>query len=107
MSWDRRKAVDYFMEQYSRFNPDQYRYRPNAQQLKGVYDTELALQKLYTECAAAAEDRRSLLCKLDQLIKNAAEDNRAFNPAEYKSIIKLEASLIKRKIETGILCFEE
>ena len=95
------------MGQYNKYNPDQYKYRPNALELKGVYDTELALQKLYTECAASAEDRDSLLSKLDQLIKHGAEDCRAFNCAEYKSIIKLEASLIKRKIEMGILSFSK
>lgn len=105
MSWNREKAVDYFMGQYNRYNPEQYRFRPNVHELRGVYDTELALQKLYLECASSCIDRQTLLTKLDRLAKYGCEDLKAYNPAEYKGIIKLEASEIKRKIEAGFLSF--
>jgi hypothetical protein len=105
MSWNRAKAVDYFMRQYNKYDPEQYRFRPNAHELSGVHDTELALQKLYLECASACEDKQTLLTKLGGLAKSGAEDRRAYHPAEFKSVVKLEAAEIKRKIETGLISF--
>jgi hypothetical protein len=105
MTWNREKAVDYFMGQYNKYDPEQYKFRPNVQELHGVYDTELALQRLYMECASAAAERETLLTKLSQLAKYGANDMRAHNLAEYKGIIKLEASEIKRKIEINLLSF--
>jgi hypothetical protein len=105
MAWNRTKAVDYFVSQYSKYNPSQYQFRPNANELTGVHDTELALQKLYMECASAAMEKETLLLKLDYLIKHGAIDPKAHNVEEYKSIIKLEAAEIKREIEIGKLIF--
>ena len=103
MLWNREKAVDYFMSQYARYDPEKYTFRPNRLELTGSYDAELALQKLYMECASAAGDKTSLLTKLEQLARFGAEDARAYNCAEYKSIIKLEASEIKKKVENDSL----
>jgi hypothetical protein len=105
MFWDRARAVDYFMSQYNRYDPEQYTFRPNAHEFSGVHDTELALQKLYLECASACAEKQTLLSRLNQLAKYGAEDTRAYNSAEYKGIIKLEASEILKKIETGFLSF--
>ena len=105
MLWDRVKAVDYFMNQYNRYDPGHYQFRHNEQQLTGVYDTELALQKVYMECAAAAVEKQALLTKLNQLIKYGAEDSRAHRPAKFKSIVKFEAAEIKHQLETGKLGF--
>jgi hypothetical protein len=105
MTWNREKVVDYFMSQYGKYNPDQYKFRANAHELSGLHDTELALQKLYLECASAAFEKRSLLAKLDQLIKYGADDMKAYNSAEYKSMLKLEAVEIKKKIENDSLFF--
>src|SRR5215203_56999 len=105
MSWDRAKAVDHFMKLYSKYDPDQYKFRHDANNLKGGHDAELALKRLYIECASAAEKKETLLAKLDYLIKHGAEDTKAFNGAEYKSIIKLEASDLHKQIENGSLFF--
>ena len=93
------------MGQYSKYNPEQYKFRPNAHELYGLHDTELALQKLYMECAMASADKQTLLVRLGQLVRYGAENAKAYNPAEYKGMIRLEASEVKRKIETGLLSF--
>jgi hypothetical protein len=105
MLWNRAKAVDYFKSQYNRYNPEQYRFRPNAHEFSGVHDTELALQKLYLECASACAEKQTLLSRLNHLAQYGAEDKRAYNSAEYKGIIKLEALEILKKIENGSLFF--
>ena len=105
MSWNRAKAVDYFIREYSRYDPSQYVFRPNAKELEGVFDTELALQKLYMECAAASEEKETLLSRLNHLARHGAEDPRAHNTREYKSMIQLEAAELIKQIETGKLDF--
>ncbi|MGZ3836925.1 MAG: hypothetical protein ACXVMS_07000 [Flavisolibacter sp.] len=102
-TWDRAGAVDYFMSQYNRYNPSQYQFRAHAREWSGIFDTERALQKLYLECARAAGEKQTLLLKLEELIRHGAEDQQAHNKAEYNSIIRLEASELKKKIENGQL----
>ena len=105
MAWDGNKANDYFISLYEKQYPDRYKYKPKNPPYTGLHDIELALQKLYSECASCSFKKESLISTLDYYLKNPPTDNRAYDELEYQEIFLKEAKKIGDQIETGELPF--
>lgn len=106
MSWDRNKAIDYFIELYTSQNPDKYRKSEFSNTFSNQYDNELALQTIYAECVTHATGKEALIQRLHQIKKYIPRVKKAYNSYEYqKDVIKLASDLIER-IEKGELNFE-
>lgn len=106
MSWDRNKAIDYFIELYTSQNPDRFRKSDFTSSFSRQYDNELALQTIYAECVTHATGKEALIQRLHQIKQYIPRVKKAYNSSEYqKDVIKLASDLIER-IEKGELNFE-
>ena len=106
MSWDRNKAIDYFIELYTSQNPDRFRKSDFTSSFSRQYDNELALQTIYAECVTHATGKEALIQRLHQIKQYIPRVKKAYNSSEYqKDVIKLASDLIDR-IEKGELNFE-
>jgi len=106
MSWDRNKAIDYFIELYTSQNPDRFRRSDFTSNFSSQHDNELAHQTIYAECVTHAADKEALIQRLHQIKRFIPRVKRAYNSNEYqKDVIKLATDLIER-IEKGELNFE-
>src|SRR5438270_12404521 len=106
MSWDRNKAIDYFIDLYTSQNPDKYRKSEFSSTFSSQHDNELALQTIYAECVTHASGKEALIQRLNQIKTYIPRVKKAYNSSEYqKDVIKLASDLIDR-IEKGELNFE-
>ena len=106
MSWDRNKAIDYFIELYTSQNPDRYRRSEFTSNFSSQHDIELALQTIYAECVTHASGKEALIQRLHQIKQFIPRVKKAYNSMEYQNdVIKLASDLIER-IEKGELNFE-
>lgn len=106
MSWDRNKAIDYFIELYTSQNPDRFRKSEFTSSFSIQHDIELAHQTIYAECVTHATGKEDLIQRLHQIRRFIPRVKKAYNSSEYqKDVIKLATDLIER-IEKGELNFE-
>ena len=106
MSWDRNKAIDYFIELYTSQNPDRFRRSEFTSNFSSQHDNELALQTIYAECVTHATDKEALIQRLQQIRQFIPRVKKAYNSTEYQNdVIQLATNLIER-IEKGELNFE-
>ena len=106
MSWDRNKAIDYFIELYTSQNPDRFGRSEFTSKFISQHDNELALQTIYAECVTHATGKEALIERLHQIKKFIPRVKKAYNSIEYQNdVIKLASDLIER-IEKGELNFE-
>jgi hypothetical protein len=95
MDWDNKKITKYYYDKSTSLQPETARRKG----LKGLYDVELAFQKLYNDCALSCRTKQSLIIRLKNILKGDFKiPEEVFDTNNYKDVYISEANNILKDI---------